>query len=147
MNDDDIRNSIEPELRDELFEIVKLVQSAPYARSNGICVVSVKRNEVRTRMPLDESKMNSIGFAHGAAVFAIADHTFAFAANLQGEAQIVLSSNIVYHRPGTGKELTAVSLRVSDTNTVSTYDIKIYCDGKHIATAAFIGFKMKDRIR
>ena len=147
MNDNDIRNSIEPELRDELFEIVKKVQSAPYARHNGICVDSVNMNEVRTRMPLDESKMNSIGFAHGAAVFAIADHTFGFAANLRNESQIVLSSNIVYHRPGVGKELTAVSSRVSDTNSVSTYEIKIYCDGKHIATATFIGFKMKDRVK
>ena len=147
MNDDDIRNSIEPELRDELFEIVKKVQSAPYARYNDIHVVSVKMDEVRTKMCLDESKMNSIGFAHGAAVFAIADHTFGFAANLRNESQIVLSSNIVYHRPCFGKELTAVSSRISDTNTVSTYEIKIYCDSKHIATATFIGFKMKDRLK
>jgi len=33
---------------------------------------------------------------------------------------------------------------VSETNSVSTYDVKVYCDGRHIATATSIGFKLKD---
>jgi acyl-CoA thioesterase len=145
MNDDEIRDSIDISLRDRIFEKVKRVHNAPYARLNDIDVVSVKEDEIRTKMPLDRNKENSIGFAHGAAIFAIADHTFAFAANLSDEIQIAISSDIVFHKPGVGRELTAVSSKISETRSLSTHMVMVYCDGKHIATAKFMGFKMKDR--
>lgn len=145
MNDDEIRALIEPSVRDELFDVVKEIHNAPYARVNNIETISVSREEIRTRMMLTEDKMNSVGRAHGAAVFALADHTFAFAANLGKERQTALSVSIIYHRPGIGKELTAVSAKVSETNSLSTYDVRVYCDGKHIATATSIGFKQKDK--
>jgi len=145
MDDEEIRALIDPAVRDEIFDVVKEIHNAPYARFNGIETVSVSMDEVVTRMKVTDDKMNSIRFVHGAAVFAIADHTFAFAANLGKYRQIALSSSIIYHRPGIGDELTAVSSRVSETNSVSTYIVKVYCDGKHIATATSVGFKIKDR--
>ena len=144
MNDEEIRNSIDVSLRNELFEKVREIHNAPYARLNGIDIISIKQDEVCTKMSL-EGKINSIGFAHGAATFAIADHTFAFASNLWSERQTALSCNIVYHRPGIGKELTAVSSKISETRSVSVYSIAVHCDGKHIATATCIGFKIKDK--
>ncbi|MCL2786171.1 MAG: PaaI family thioesterase [Methanomassiliicoccaceae archaeon] len=144
MNDDEIRAIIDPQVRDELFDVVKEIHNAPYARLNGIETVSVSKDEIRTRMKLIDNKMNSVERAHGAAVFALADHTFALAANLGEYRQTALSVSIIYHRPGIGNELTAVSSMVSETNSVSTYDVKVYCDGRHIATATSIGFKLKD---
>jgi len=144
MDDDEIRECIDVSLRDELFERVKMIYSAQYTQFNGISIISISDDEVRLRMPV-EGKRNSLGFVHGGAVFTLADNAFAFAANIRGDAQIALSGNIVYHRPGLGKELTAVTSKVSDTNSVSTYIVKVYCDEKHIATSTFIGFKVKDR--
>ena len=145
MDDGEIRALIEETSRDELFDVVKEIHNAPYARLNGIETVSVSKEKVVTKMILTPDKLNSVGRAHGAAIFAIADHTFAFAANL-GERQTALSVNIIYHRPGIGKELTAISSKISETNSVSVYDVKVYCDGKHIATASSIGFKVKDQM-
>jgi acyl-CoA thioesterase len=144
MDDDEMRALIDPQVCDELFDVVKEIHNAPYARLNDIDTVSVSKDEIRTRMMLTGDKMNSVGRAHGAAIFALADHTFALAANLGEYRQTALSVSIIYHRPGIGRELTAVSSRVSETNSVSTYDVKVYCDGKHIATATSIGFKLKE---
>jgi len=144
MDDDEIRGTMDPALRDSYFENVKGIHSAPFSRSNDIDVVSVNENEVITKMPLTDDKKNSLGLAHGAVVFAVADDAFAVAANLK-EEQIALSGSIVFHRPGVGKELTAVAVKVSETNSLSTYDVKVYCGEKHIATATFIGFKTKSR--
>jgi acyl-CoA thioesterase len=146
MDDREISDAIDPPLRSQLFEKVKNIYGAPFSLLLGIDIISIKMDEIRLRMSLDR-KMNSVGFAHGGSIFAIADQTFAYACNLCNEDQIALSSNIVYHKPGFGKELTTVSSRVSETNSVSTYSIMIYCDGKHIATATFVGFKVKGRIR
>ena len=145
MNDEDILNSIDEAVRGELFDVVKEIHNAPYARLNDIDVVSVSKDKVTVRMALSGDKKNSIGYAHGAAIFMIADQAFAFAANLGQKRQIALSSSITYHRPGIGNELTAVSERISETNSVSTYIVKIYCDGKHIATATSVGFKIELR--
>ena len=145
MDDNEIRNAIDPSLRDKIFDVIKAVHHAPYSRLNDIDLVSITPDEVKCKMAVTDDKMNSIGVVHGAAIFAIADCAFAFAANLHGEKQTALSGNIVYHRPGVGKELVATTSKVSDTNSVSTYHVTVYCDGRHIATATFVGFKLKDR--
>ncbi|MCL1904936.1 MAG: hotdog fold thioesterase [Methanomassiliicoccaceae archaeon] len=144
MDDDEIRGTMDPALSDDHFENVKGIHSAPFSRANGIDVVSVKEDEVITKMSLTDDKKNSLGLAHGAVVFAVADDAFAVAANLK-EEQIALSCSIVYHKPGVGNELTAVASKLNETNSVSTYSVKVYCDGKHIATATFIGFKTRNR--
>ena len=146
MDDRDILESIDPPLREQLFEKVKSILSAPLATLLNIEIISIKMDEIKLRMSLD-GKINSVGFAHGGSIFAIADQTFAFACNLKDEDQIAMSANIIYHKPGFGKELTTVSSRVNETNSVSTYNIMVYCDGKHIATATFIGFKVKGKIK
>ena len=143
MNDEEIRSSIDISIRDKVFERVKGIYNAQYTIFNKIRIVSITEDEVRLSMPL-ENKLNSLLFAHGGATYTVADNAFAFAANLY-EPQIALSGTIVYHRPGTGKELIAVTSKVSDTNSVSTYSVKVYSDEKHIATAMFTGFKIKDR--
>jgi len=145
MDDDEIRDSIDVSIRDKVFEQVRVIQSAPFSRHNDVRIVSVTEDEVRTRMSL-EGRTNSLGYAHGGAIFTLADDTFAFAANLKEEYQVAMSGSIIYHKPGVGKELTAVSSKVNETNSVSTYSVKVFCDGKHIATATFMGFKIKDRI-
>ena len=144
MNDDEIRNSIDVSIRSEVFERVKSIYHAQYTLFNGIRIVSITKDEVKLKMPLTD-KYNSLMFAHGGATYTIADNAFAFAANIGEDVQIALSGNIVYHRPGAGKELVAVTSKISDTNSVSTYSVKVYCDEKHIATAMFTGFKIKDK--
>ncbi|MDR0335033.1 MAG: PaaI family thioesterase [Methanomassiliicoccaceae archaeon] len=143
MRDDEIRDAIDVSIRDEVFENVRSIYHAQYTIFNEIRIDSITRDEVRCSMPMT-NKYNSLMFAHGGATYTVADNAFAFAANLF-EKQIALQGNIVYHRPGTGKKLVAVTSKVSETNSVSTYNVKVYSDEKHIATATFIGFKIKDR--
>jgi acyl-CoA thioesterase len=144
MNDEEIRETIDVSLREKLFEKMKWMYNAQYTKFNDITIISISADEVRLKMPLCD-KMNSLDFAHGGAVYTIADNAFGFAANMGDVNQIALSGSIIYHRPGQGKELVAVTSKVSDTNSVSTYNVKVYCDDKHIATATFIGFKLRDR--
>ncbi|MDR0778682.1 MAG: PaaI family thioesterase [Methanomassiliicoccaceae archaeon] len=144
MNYEEIRDTIDVSLRDKLSERMVWMYEAQYTRFNDITIVSIGADEVRLRMPL-AGKMNSLGFAHGGAIYTIADNAFGFAANMGDIPQIALSGSIIYHRPGQGKELIAVTSKVSDTNSVSTYDVKVYCNDKHIATATFVGFKLKDK--
>ena len=145
MHEENVRDRTDASLRERFLDRFTAIQNAPYALFNDITLVSASKEEIRTRMPVTSDKMNSLGFVHGAAIFAIADCTFAYAANLSDDIQIAISASILYHKPGVGKELTASSTPVSETNSLSAHNVRIFCDGKHIATAVFSGFKMKDR--
>ena len=55
----------------------------------------------RITMPLTENHKNGMGFAHGGAIFALADVAFGAAANAGRETGVVsLTSSIEFLRPG-----------------------------------------------
>lgn len=127
----------------EHIDRIREMYDAPFVRSLGIELVSISRDEVRTRMELRPDHMNSHGIGHGGAVYTLADHTFAFASNIDCDAT-GQSASITYHRPATGRFIEAVSRRINDSRSFGNHEVMVYSDaGKLIASGMFTAFKIR----
>lgn len=134
MNDCEIDPSLEgvEERLEELY-------SAPFARHMGIEPVYISADEVRMRMDLRPEHRNSLGVCHGSVIYALADHTLAFASNIFRDA-IGQSANIIYHRPAVGDSLESVSRRINESRSFGVYDIRVYSQGKLAASGTFTAY-------
>ena len=133
---------IDPSLSDYMDRIEEMY-NAPFVREIGIELVSMDDREVRTRIELRPELMNSHGIGHGGVVYALADHTFAFASNIRQDAT-GQSATISYFRPATGKHLNAVSTLVNDSRSLGVYKVDVFNDaGKLVASGMFTSFKIR----
>ncbi len=81
----------------------------------------------KVSMPLDESVKNGMGFAHGGAIFSLADVAFGAASNADRKTGIGnMSSSIEYLRPGTRGPLVAEARAVRHGGHIVNYDIHIF---------------------
>ena len=139
MNESELRSVMSEDVRD-LYDTVKKFDTSPFAVANGIRIDSVTKDEVKLSMEMLPGHYNTNGVAHGGAVFAIIDQTFAVASNLF-EPAVGQNTFVTYHRPAVGKSLEGVSKRISDTRSLSVFEIRVYSGGKHIATGMCTAFK------
>jgi acyl-CoA thioesterase len=113
-----------------------------FARLLGMEVTGVAGGCVRVAMQANGME-NAYGTVHGGAIFALADHAFGIAANLEGEDQIAISAHIHYlSPPARGARLEAVARRVLETEKTSVYTVDVYAGDRHVATFEGIGFKV-----
>lgn len=129
---------IDPSL-DGLTSRLEELYQAPFARHMGIEPTYISPDEVRMRMDLRPEHRNSLGVCHGSVIYAIADHTLAFASNIFRDA-IGQSANIIYHRPAVGDSLESVSHKINESKSFGVYDIRVYSAGKLVASGTFTAF-------
>ena len=72
----------------------------PFARHMGIELLEVGSEHGVAIMPLDERHRNGMGHAHGGAIFALVDMTFATVSNAAGLYCVNAQTNISYLEPG-----------------------------------------------
>ncbi|MBP5394576.1 MAG: PaaI family thioesterase [Candidatus Methanomethylophilaceae archaeon] len=133
---------IDPSLS-EYMDRIEEMYNAPFVREIGIELVSMDDKEVRTRLELRPELLNSHGIGHGGVVYALADHTFAFATNIKQDAT-GQSATISYFRPATGKYIEAVSTLINDSRSLSIYRVDVLSDaGKLVASGMFTAFKIR----
>ncbi len=139
---DEIRSRItDPEIDPER---VMTMYRAPFARMLGIELVSVGKEGATCTMELLPEHLNSMGRGHGAAVYALVDHAFAFASNAyaDGTGQ---STEVKFYRPAQGK-LTAVASPVNKSRSLEVYDVRVTSEeGKLIASAVCTAFMLRKR--
>lgn len=141
MNADELRSRMDDDVVQYLDSVVDMY-NAPFARMMGIEVVSVSKDEVVCEMELRPDLMNSMGRGHGAAVFALVDHTFAILCNLNHPCT-GQSTSISYYRPAQGK-LRAVAKPVNKSRSLEVYEVRVYSEeGKLIASATNTAFVLK----
>ncbi len=116
--------------------------NAPFARMMGIEPVSIKPDSVKMKMILKPEFKNSHGIGHGAAIYALADHTFAFASNIFNDAT-GQCCNIIYHRPAVGDVLESESRLINDSRSLSIHEVCVYCEGKMITSGTYTAFKLQ----
>ncbi|WP_366515241.1 hypothetical protein [Methanoculleus sp.] len=75
-------------------------------------------------------------------MFAVADHAFGVAANMDGIDQIAISAYIRYFSVPAGDTLEAVACRVSETERTSVYVVDVYSGDRRIASFEGVGFKI-----
>lgn len=126
----------------ELRERLRGIVGSSFAQFMGIELVDISPDgEVRVRMDIT-GKENSLGVAHGATVFALADQAFAIAGNLGSEYQVAISANITYVRPGRGR-LEAFARKVCETKRTSVYEAKVFEGEELIAVFQGTGYKLR----
>lgn len=111
-----------------------------FARLLGMKVTEASRECVRVTMST-AGRENAHGTTHGGAIFALADHAFGIAGNLDGVDQTAISAHIRYFSPPTSGTLEAVARKVSETERTSVYAVDIYSGDRHVASFEGIGFK------
>ena len=130
----------------EICERIDRMNKVQTPVSMGMRMLSISRDgEVRFSMDTDD-KLNAVGFAHGGAIFALADQAFAIATNLGEEMQVAISANISYIKPGKGT-LEAVAKKVSETRRTSIVEVKVYGGGELVAIFQGTGYKLGGRAR
>lgn len=128
---------------DVYTEIVERSDACEFARLLGMEVVEANGGCVRVIMRADKVK-NAHGTAHGGAIFALADHAFGIAANLEGIDQLAISAHIHYLSTAVaGEDLEAIARRVSESEKTSVYAVDVYTGDRHIASFEGIGFKIE----
>ncbi|MCC6013772.1 MAG: hotdog fold thioesterase [Candidatus Verstraetearchaeota archaeon] len=120
----------------------ELINNDKIAKIFGIKLEEYREGYAKTSMIIKEDFLNAYNIAHGAAIYALADVSFAIACNSHGVKAIALSMNINYRRPVTnGKKIIAEAEEVSRGRTTGLYSIKVIDEeGKIIALAIGLAY-------
>ncbi|NHV45276.1 MAG: phenylacetic acid degradation protein [Candidatus Methanomethylicota archaeon] len=120
----------------------ELINNDRIAKIFGIKLEEYREGYAKTSMIIREDFLNAYNIAHGAAIYALADVSFAIACNSHGIKAIALSMNINYRRPVTiGKKVIAEAEEVSKGRTTALYNIKVIDEeGKIIALAIGLAY-------
>ena len=122
-------------------EVVRRSDTCGFARLLGMVVTEIEGGRVRVAMPT-AGRENGHGTTHGGAIFALADHAFGVAANMEGIDQIAISAYIQYFSVPAEGTLEAVAYRVSETEKTSMYAVDVYSGDRRIGSFEGVGFKI-----
>ena len=87
---------------------------------------------------------NGMGHAHGGAIFALVDMTFATVSNAAGLYCVNAQTNISYLEPGRIGPLRGEARKIRSGRNLGTYDVRITdSDGTLVAIATVTGFMTK----
>ncbi len=127
-----------------LKAIREALNGDPFARLLGIEVQEVGEGYGRASMRVRADLLNSQGFAHGGAIFSLADMAFAAASNSHNKVAVALSVNVNYRRPiGEGTELLAEAFEESLGRSTALYRILVKTkEGELVASCQGLAFRM-----
>jgi 1,4-dihydroxy-2-naphthoyl-CoA hydrolase len=117
---------------------VSLLDAMPFAGLLGVEGLDASPDEVRARLPWDESRCTAGGILHGGALMALADCTGGLCAYLNlpegATATATIESKTNFFRPVSSGHVEAVSrvLHKGRTTIVVETDLRD-ADGKHVA--------------
>ena len=95
-------------------------------------------------MPLDERHRNGMGHAHGGAIFALVDMTFATVSNAAGPLLRQRPDEHFLPRAGAHRPLRGEARKIRSGRNLGTYDVRITdSDGTLVAIATVTGFMTK----
>jgi acyl-CoA thioesterase len=121
-------------------EQIASFDSSEFAQLLDMKVLEAREGYARVIMDPSQKKTPN-GVVHGGAIFSLADHAFAIAANAGSTDRVAVSIHIQFIAPAHGY-LTAISEIVGESGRYSTYRIMVYekdravaqCDGVAIRT-------------
>ena len=143
MEDAELLAKMSPETR-VFLDRARDLYGAPFAREMGIEVDHITKDEVSLYLDIRPEHINSRGFVHGAVIYALMDHTLAFAANMEEEA-VGQSTNVIFHRPMREGRLYSRSRVINVSKSLKTYGIDTYSEGKLISSSVCTAFRLGER--
>lgn len=110
-----------------------------------IQIEEVSHEYARATMPLFHDNENGEGFAHGGAIFTLADVAFGAAANDNKTCSLVsLSMTIEYLSPGKVSPLLAEARAVRLGGKIESYEVNVHDGaGSHVARVLCTGYQTR----
>jgi acyl-CoA thioesterase len=106
--------------------VEKLYAHDNASRFLGMEVASVRPGNVTVTMTVRDDMVNGHDLCHGGFIFALADTSFAFAANSHNESVLPMNCAIDFVRPAfKGEKLTAKAEERSKGRTTGVYDVTV----------------------
>ncbi len=139
MDDRNIKDLVSQELTD-LIPMFEDVDSAPFAKLNGIEVLMISNGLVVTETKVEDDLKNSIGFLHGGSIYTIMDHTVAMLSTIYGMA-VCQTANVSYHRPCTEGTVTCEARIINESGSLIVSLVRVMQGDKLMASGAFTYFK------
>jgi acyl-CoA thioesterase len=115
-----------------------------FARDLGVELVSAGPGTAKVRLALGARHLNSVGFAHGGVIFALADAAFSVASNSRGAPAVAIDAHINYFKGVAGGVLYAEAREESFHPKLATYAITV-TDDAGAKVAAFQGMVYRKR--
>jgi acyl-CoA thioesterase len=114
-----------------------------YAMSSGMAIEALTERGAVCAMEITKQHQNAEGGLMGGAILALADFTFAVAANNAHRPTVAQQVSNSFLNACKGSRLISEAICVKDGRTSCVYRIEIKDDlGKDIAQAMFTGFKL-----
>jgi acyl-CoA thioesterase len=118
----------------------EVVGGDPMARHLGIEVLEVEENFARLGLEVKAEYLNSLGRAHGIAVYALADQAVAVASNSGGGSAMVLESKINFlNGVSEGDRLLAEARPVERKRTIGLWNVELRREGDGLLVATCQG--------
>ena len=114
-----------------------------FATENNISLEALTENGAVCAMDITDRHMNAEGHLMGGAILALADFTFAVAANNAHRPSVAQQMSLNFLNASKGKKLVSTASCIKNGRTSCVYLIEIKDDlGGDIARAMFTGFKL-----
>jgi acyl-CoA thioesterase len=113
-----------------------------FAEALGIQLLEAKDGYAKVTMKIEKNHTNALGFAHGGAIFSVADYAFAHACNFGNNVAVALQVSINFLKPTVeGDTLTAEATRVSEGKTTGLYHVTVKSRDKLVAFFSGLAYK------
>lgn len=114
-----------------------------FATENNMSLEALTENGAVCAMDITDRHMNAEGHLMGGAILALADFTFAVAANNAHRPSVAQQMSLNFLNASKGKKLVSTASCIKNGRTSCVYLIEIKDDlGGDIARAMFTGFKL-----
>ena len=123
-----------------------LEENDKFAEHVGVEPLEAEEGRARARLELEEKHLNSLGTVHGAAIFTLADVTFALAAHVKGRQAPGIQVSVNYFQAISAGTLFAEAREVHGHPKLSTYRVEIKNEADELV-ADFEGtvYHLKDK--
>ncbi|MHB1295512.1 MAG: PaaI family thioesterase [Anaerolineae bacterium] len=126
------------------LDLSVFMQKDHLARHLGIQLLEARPGYARASLTLRPELMNSVGTAHGGAIFALADLAFAAASNAGGTVAVGINASISYLKAARAGTLLAEAQEVSSSQRLGSYTVHITDDAGDVI-AIFQGMAYRKR--
>jgi acyl-CoA thioesterase len=99
----------------------------------GIEILEVKHGYCKTKMVVKEDMTNGIKIAHGGITYSLADSTFAFASNSEGQIAVSIETSISHTKSVHVDDVLIAEAKVlNSSNKLAIYEVTIANQNKEV---------------